>query len=57
LKEASFVNIDNGNINNKKLYKEDNSKTLFDESNYRLKNILDTNKTIGLDELMNLLKN
>lgn len=57
MKEASFVNIDNGNINNKKLYKEDNSKTLFDESNYRLKNILDTNKTIGLDELMNLLKN
>lgn len=65
MKEASFVTVEHDKEMKKKLINtsdvdEDNnrmSNSLFAQSKDRLTSILDTNKTVGLDELMNLLKN
>lgn len=65
LKQASFEVIDHKKVSTKKLYEsnDDNDKSnamsdrLFNQSSERLTSILDSNKTVGLDELMNLLKN
>lgn len=65
MKEASFVTVEHDKEMKKKLINtsdvdEDTnrmSNSLFAQSKDRLTSILDTNKTVGLDELMNLLKN
>lgn len=67
LKNASFLKVD-GNVTTKKKIKEQNNDSIcntntitennmFTQSSDRLSSIMDSNKTIGLDELMNLLKN
>lgn len=65
LKQASFEVIDHKTVSKKKLVvsndREDNvnamSDQLYNQSSDRLHSILDSNKTVGLDELMNILKN
>lgn len=65
LKQASFEVIDHKKVSSKKLLqsndREENvnamSDQLYNQSSDRLHSILDSNKTVGLDELMNILKN
>jgi len=68
MQEASFISIDGKKESKKNLMEDDDSKentnimtsSLFIQSNQsgeRLSNLVDSNKTVGLDELMNLLKN
>lgn len=65
IKQASFDIIDHKKVSKRKLMddEEDDDVTntmtskLYKEPASRLTSILDSNKTVGLDELMNLLKN
>lgn len=65
MKEASFVSIENGKEFQKKIMEKENdddntntmTSNLFNQSNNRVESLLDSNKTVGLDEIMNLLKN
>jgi nuclear GTP-binding protein len=56
LKNASFVSIDGKNESNKKLI-ENEGIINKNKNGERLNSLLSNNKTIGLDELLNLLKN
>lgn len=68
MKEASFVTIDGKKEYKKNLMEDEDSKEntnvmsnqffiQTNQSSDRLSSLVDSNKTVGLDELMNLLKN
>jgi len=68
MKEASFVTVDGKKEYKKSLMEDEDSKEntnimsnqffiQTNQSSDRLSSLVDSNKTVGLDELMNLLKN